>query len=381
MTIGVLKERKRDERRVALQPSAVDVLTRLGNEVLIEQGAGVAAGFPDTAYSSARVVCRDELYSTCSLLVKVKCPEPEEYAFLRPQHVLFTFLHFDENISPERISTIAASGATGIAFEWVQERDVFPILQPMSELTGRIFAFRSMALLLEYAGVIGGAGQRPKAMVIGLGHIGANAANVLVANGFDLVIVDKHPDTIHDRMARYMSTTEWHRVRDHVTVAHFDETKVDTSVGIIRSTAPDCDIVICSAVRRPTLPKSACEFLLDRETVARMRPNRVVCDATACDHDFVETAISSDSLADIYHAEGVIHYNCDHIPSLAARTATELLSQSILPYVTTLAGGLPSALNASPALTQAVMCYQGRITHQYSAVKKGLPYTELASLI
>ena len=385
MIIGVLKERKTDEHRVALLPQHVRELSRLGHLLLVEKGAGAAAGFPDADYADATIVERAELYDRSSLLLKVKRHLPEEVDFLRPQHVLFTYLHFDENIPPDQILSFVATGATGVAFEWVESDGHFPLLQPMSELTGGIYALRAMNLLLEHAGIIGASFgsniPRPEAVVIGCGHIGANAVRALLLAGFRVTIIDKHPETVEHRITRYLDLSSWVELRQFVQILHFDEERVGASLKLLRGAVIDADLVICAAVRRPSLPKSACEYLIDRPTVAQMRRNRVLCDATACDRDFVETAVSSDLLNHSYTEEGVVHYNCDHIPSLAANVASRLLVEAIFPYVTDLALGFEQAARSNAALYRGVMCHKGRLTHPYSAKKKGLPYSELKSLL
>ena len=385
MVIGVLKERKIDEHRVALLPAHVRELSRLGHVLLVEKGAGTVAGFPDSEYAEATIVDRAEVYERSTLLLKVKCPLPDEVGFLRPGHTLFTYLHFDENIPPERILNIVATGATGIAFEWVESDGLFPLLQPMSELTGGIFAFRAMNLLLEHAGIVGASfgsnTPRPESVVVGCGHIGANAIRALLLAGFRVTLIDKHPETVDQRIAQYLHPSAWVELKQFVRVLHFDEERVIPSLQLLRGAVVEADLVICSAVRRPSFPKSACEYLIDRATVARMRPNRVLCDATACDGDFVETAVSSERLNDWYFEEGVVHYNCDHIPSLAANAASRLLAEAIIPYVNDLANGFVQAARSNAALCKGVMCHQGALTHAYSATKKGLPYSDLNSLL
>ncbi len=385
MQIGVPKERKRDERRVALTPEQARALVGEGHGVWVEQGAAEAVGWPDGDYAraGARVVAQGEVYERAELLLKVKCPIPDEYPLLRPRHVLFAFLHFDENIPAESIRRIVGTGITGIAYEWVRKDDRFPLLQPMSELTGAVYARKSMALLVENAGILGGAYQpewgASRVMVIGGGHIGANAINVFLMNRFDLVVVDKHPETLALRLGRYVAPGLWEAARPEVV--KFDESKPAESVAAIHERLGGVRIVLGCAVRRPTLPKEKCEYLIRRAGVATMRRNSVLCDATACDRDLFETCTSSDSLTETHVVDGVVHYSCDHIPSLVPRTATELLTAATFPYVRLLANGFAGAVRESEPLARGVMCHRGKVTHAYSAGKKHLEYTDLASLI
>jgi len=385
MNIGVLKERKRDEHRVALRPKQAAKLVAMGHQVYVEHGSGLAAGFEDQAYVGSILSDREEIYEKCSLLLKIKCPLPEEYRFLGPKNTLFAYMHFDENIPPENIRAIERTEVTVIAYEWVEENGTYPLLQPMSELSGVVFARKAMSLLMEHAGLLGGkyfdAVLPARAMVIGLGHIGANAVHVFARNGLNLTIVDKHPESIDARINRYVAADLWAQAKLGLAVIRFDEENPEESVARIREALPSIDILINAAVRRPTLPKSRCEFIVDRAGVASMRRNSVVCDATACDREFVETAVSSESLTEYYVEEGVIHYNCDHIPSLVASTATQMLASATFPYVLQLLNGFEQAVSNSPALANGVMCYRGHLTHAYSAEKKGLPYTPLENLL
>ena len=337
MRVGVLKERKRDERRVALRPDQTAALVAAGHEVLVEPGAGLASGFADADYagSGAALDGRERIYDASELLLKVKCPLPEEYGFLKRGHIVFAYLHFDENIAPSEIERIVATGITGIAYEWVEKSGTLPLLTPMSEITGAIFALRAMELLVEHAGVLGGGyvdgWPESQAIVIGAGHIGSNAINVLLRNRFRVVVVDKHPETIEMRIRPYVDLGMWSDARPEII--RFDESSPGASLEEIRRHLPETAIVICAAVRRPSLPKSRCEYLIDRAGVAAMPEGSVLCDATACDRDLIETAVSSESLTETYVEEGTVHYNCDHIPSLVPATATKLLTDATFPYV------------------------------------------------
>jgi alanine dehydrogenase len=182
-------------------------------------------------------------------------------------------------------------------------------------------------------------------------------------------------------MTRYLAPSLWAELKEFVRILRFDEGAIDKSLQVLRAAVVEADLVISSAVRRPSLPKSACEYLIDRATVAQMRRNRVLCDATGCDRDFVETAVSSAGLNDFYIEEGVIHHNCDHIPSLTPNLSSRRLAEAIYPYVEELAHGFELAVRSSDALRNSVMCHKGHLTHAYSAKKKGLPYAELNTLL
>jgi alanine dehydrogenase len=385
--IGLLKERKRDERRVALRPDHVGTLITRGHHLLVESEAGALAGFPDDEYlkTAAVITGRDDIYRKCELLVKVKRPLEDEVRLLRRGQLLFTFLHFDENIPAADIRQIVDTGCTGIAFEWVEENGTFPVLRPMSEITGGILALKAMNLLLGSVGLIGGAAapklKRPCAMIIGLGHIGANALNMLLHCGFDINLVDKSPETVYERATQYIDEDFWNRSKPCVNVIRLDENEPTAALDRIRAELPRTNILICAAVRRPSFPKSKCEFLVDRRGVASMPAGSIVCDGTAMERDFIETCVSTEALDETYVEEGKIHYNCDHIPSASAHSASDSLSTELLPYVVDLARGFDEAILRSPALYGAVMCHNGHITHRYSSEKKGFPWMPLSALL
>ena len=386
MRIGVLKERKHDERRVALRPCQVDTLVKSGHEVYVERAAGEFVGYRDFEYEKAGAIILDQndIYESASLLLKVKCPLEIEFSYLNEKHTLFAFLHFDENISPVNINRIVETGVTGIAYEWVQKNGCYPLLQPMSELTGAVSARKTMELLVEKKGLLGGSylshWPASKAMVIGVGHIGANAINVFLRNKYRLVVIDKNPKTLENRLSPYVDLDMWRQA--NVTVVRFDESEPEQSVKEMRNYLPEIDIVICAAVRRATLPKERLEFLITKGDVKMMQRNSIISDAKACTRDLIETCVATEGLYDTYVEEDVFHYNCDHVPSLVARTATELLTEATFPYVRMLAEkGFEQAVGNDTSLFSAVMCYRKCLTHEYSAKKKNMPFDYLRDMI
>ena len=385
MEIGVPRERKTDESRVALCPDQAAILTAKGHNVFVETCAGVKSGFSDDHYiqAGAKIVSSSEIYSNCKLIVKVKCPLESEYEFYSPQHVLFTYLHFDENIKPGNIMRIVNRGLTAIAYEWVREGKPLPLLEPMSELTGAVFARKSMALLMEHKGHLGGsyipAWPGATAMVIGAGHIGANAINVFIQNKFKIIVVDKHPHTLLGRLSKYIPSMSI--AAGNLELIEFDENDAARSCGRVRELLSKTDIVICAAVRRQTLPKDVCPYIITSDDLQLMSPNSVMCDATACDKDLVESCVSSESLTHTYVENNVIHYNCDHIPALVPHTSTRILTSATFPYVEMLADGAEDAFAQSASLGGAVMCRGGVVTHEYCARKKGLDFMPLANTL
>ena len=207
MIIGIGKEIKTDEYRVALQPFQVKELNESGHQILVEKNCGHAAGFADAIYESsgARIVNKKKLYEQSEMILKIKCPFPEEIKYLREGQILFTYLHFDENIAPDKLMDIVNTGVTGLAYEWVREGSSLPLLEPMSALTGILFAVRSMEFLAKNKGKIAGSYlpsiQPAKCLIIGLGHIGTNSLQVMLMNNVEVDIVDKNPKTAKEIIA------------------------------------------------------------------------------------------------------------------------------------------------------------------------------------
>ena len=385
MNIGVPKERKIDETRVGLRPDHVAKLVSRGHKVFVETQAGIKAGFDNAVYekSGASIVDTADVYKNAMLIVKVKCPLENEYGNFGPQHTLFTYLHFDGNASPAEIEGFMVTGATGIAYEWVSEDGRLPLLEPMSDLTGALYAMKSIHLLMEHKGLLGGQYQphwpRAQVMVIGTGHIGCNALNVFAHNHFKIIVIDKHPETLKERSKKYITPSDL--ANADMTLVRFDETNPDRSVDALRSFLPTTDIVISAAVRRATLPKERCEYLIRKADVATMARGSVLCDAVADIRNFVETAVPLESLSEVYFEHDVVHYNCDHIPSLVPATATRLLTEATFPYVEMLAEGTAAALKTNLPLANGTMCCKGRVTHEYTARKKGFEYVPLSLLL
>ncbi len=387
MIIGVGKEIKTDEYRVALQPFQVKELIESGHQILVEKNAGYAAGFPDAIYESngAQVVNKNILYKQSELILKIKCPFPDELECLREGQILFTYLHFDENIAPDKLMDIVNTGVTGLAYEWVREGSSLPLLEPMSALTGILFAVRSMEFLAKNKGKIAGSYlpsiEPAKCLIIGLGHIGTNSLQVMLLNNVEIDIVDKNPKTIEQRLQKYMNLNLWNAHKNRVSIIKFDQENPDSTIQEISKRISKYDIILNCAVRRPNLPKDKCEYLITRSMVQQMEKNSILCDTTACDRDLVETAISNERLDYVYFDEGVLHYNCDHLPSYVPSTATKMLTEATFPYIKMLANGFIDAVKKSQALFDSTMCYQGKLIHEYSAEKKGLSFTNLGKLL
>jgi alanine dehydrogenase len=390
MNIGVLKEIKQDERRVALQPIQARALSSLEHRIFVEIGAGEGAGFADEDYraNGAVVVTKGEVLARSQLLLKVKAPLRSEYADYAPHHVLFTYLHFDENILAQDISELISRGFLGIAYEWVGKAGQYPLLEPMSQLTGYLFAQRALELCSQEKGVFcprnedllpGG-----RVLIVGCGNIGLSAFKYLSDLRIPLTIIAPRGREEFNRKANARFGTEG---VDYVattgsTLLVMDSKNPSRTQDMIAAALPETDIVLNCAVRRADLPKQRMEYLINRSMVRLLQRGSIVCDCTACDRDMIETCMSSSSLYHSYREDNVVHYNCDHIPSMVASTATRLLTARTFPYIRRIASlGSLQAVTDDENLRNGVCCYRGHLTHALSAEKKGLPYRPVRDVL
>jgi len=390
MNIGVLKEIKQDERRVALQPIQARSLASLGHSIHVEVGAGEGAGFADEDYraNGAMVVTKNETLARSQLLLKVKAPLRSEYADYGPHHILFTYLHFDENIPAQDICELISRGFLGIAYEWVGKAGQYPLLEPMSQLTGYLFAQRALELCSQEKGVFCARNEEllpgGRALIVGCGNIGLSAFKYLSDLGVRLTVVAPGGREEFNRKANHRFGTQG---IDYVATTGsrlvvMDNGEPSRTQDAIAAELPETDIVLNCAVRRAALPKQKMEYLIDRSMVRVMRRGSVVCDCTACDRDMIETCTSSSLLYHSYREHDVVHYNCDHIPSMVASTATRLLTARTFAYIRHIAGvGSVRAVTEDEYLRNGVCCYRGHLTHALSAEKKGLPYRAASDLL
>jgi alanine dehydrogenase len=390
MNIGVLKEVKQDERRVALLPIHARILSGLGHTVYVEFGAGEGAGFTDVEYqaSGAKLVAKDEVLSRSRLLLKVKAPLRTEYDDYAPHHILFTYLHFDENIAAKDLSALVGRGFTGIAYEWVGSAGQYPLLEPMSRLTGYLFAQKSLELCATEKGIFCPRNESllpgGRALIIGCGNIGLSAFKYLSDLGIPLtLVVTKGSDDFNRKANERFGTAGIDYLRttgsDLVVMDNKDPSRTKDAIASILA---ETDIVLNCAVRRAELSKTKMEYLIDRAMVRVMQRGSIVCDCTACDQDMIETCTSSASLYSSYREHDVVHYNCDHIPAMVASTATRLLTARTFAYVRHIADlGSVQAVSADDDLRNGICCCASYLTHELSARKKGLPHRPLGDVL
>jgi alanine dehydrogenase len=369
MRIGVAKEIKPQEYRVALTPAGALELVQRGHEVLVESGAGVGSSFPDDAYrtAGARIVSVDDVWGEAELLLKVKEPIEPEYARLRDDLVLFTYLHIaaDEPLT----RALVESGVTAVAYETVETPDHrLPLLAPMSEVAGRL-APQMGAWALEKAtggrGILlgGVAGVPPaKVAVLGGGVVGYNAALIAVGLQADVWVLDRSVE----------------RMRELEQVLAGRITLAMSSKLQIEEVLVDADLVIGAVL----VPGALAPKLVTRQMLGTMKPGAALVDVAIDQGGCFETSRPTTHAEPTYEVDGIVHYCVANMPGAVPITSTKALTNVTLPYVEAIADrGLADAVALDPALAKGVNVIRGKITYAAVAEAHGLPYTPLAEAL
>ena len=369
MRIGVAKEIKPQEYRVALTPAGARELVQHGHDVVVETGAGVGSAFLDEAYerSGARIGSVDEVWESAELLLKVKEPIAPEYPRLREGLVLFTYLHIaaDEPLT----RALVESGITAVAYETVETEDRrLPLLAPMSEVAGRLAAQAGAHYLERPKGgrglLLGGvAGVAPgKVVVIGGGIVGYNAAVIALGLGSQVTLLERSVDrmrhleeTLHGRVSLVMSST----------------LQIEESV-------QDADVVIGAVL----IPGALAPKLLTREMVKGMKQGSVFCDVAIDQGGCAETSHATTHDDPVYTVDGVIHYCVANMPGAVPITSTMALTNVTLPYVEAIADhGLAAAVARDKTLARGVNVVDGKITYEAVADAHRLDFTPLEDVL
>ena len=359
-SIGIPREIKPDEQRVALTPDAVRELVSIGLEVRIERGAGQGAGIDDASFAAAgaALVSREEAWGA-HLVVKVKEPQPEEFGFLRQDMVLFTYLHLAAY--PAVGQALLKSGCTSIAYETVQlENGSLPLLAPMSEIAGRLAGQVGAHLLEKPHGgrgvLMGGCtGVQPaRVVVLGAGTVGWNAARIAAAMDAEVLLLDRSPQRLRsleaDRRGRLMS--------------------VVSSRGLLERLVPTADLVIGAVLT----PGGRAPTLVDEGMVQQMRPGSVIVDVAIDQGGCISTSQETTHRDPTVTIHGVQHYAVGNMPGAVPFTSTEALVSVTLPYILGIAGrGLEEAVTERPELLSGLNTVQGAVCHPGVAKALGLP--------
>jgi len=362
MTVGIPKETKRDEYRVAMLPVGVEELVRAGHEVVVERNAGSGSGLPDEAYAACGaklVASAAEVFAAADLIVKVKEPQPPELSLIRPGQTVFTYFHFAASRS--LTEGFLATGATAVAYETLRdERGRLPLLVPMSEVAGRM-SIQEGAKYLERPQMgrgilLGGVpGVAPaNVLVLGAGSVGANAAKVAAGFGANIALLDTNLERL-----RYL---------DDVTPPNVDCLYSDRHT--IRERLGWADLVIGSVL----IPGARAPHLVTRSDLALMKPGAVIIDVAIDQGGCVETSRPTTHADPTYVVDDVVHYCVTNMPGAVGRTSTYALCNATLPYVLQLAGeGVEAAARRSPAIRSAVNVFRGRLACQAVADAFGMP--------
>jgi alanine dehydrogenase len=370
MQIGVPKEIKTNENRVALVPAGAEALIAAGHQVLVEAGAGEGSGFPDQAYTEigARIGRdADAVWEAADMIMKVKEPIEPEWRRIRRGQTLFTYFHFaaDERLTRAHLD----SGATCIAYETVElPTHELPLLTPMSEVAGRM-AVQEGAKYLEklYGGrgvLLGGVpGVAPaKVVILGGGIVGINAAKMAAGLGAKVVLLDINLDRL-----RYLSDV----MPANVQLIYSNHQNVREQI----STA---DLVVGAVL----IPGAKAPKLVRREDLRLMRPGAVIVDVAVDQGGCIETIKPTTHENPTYTVDGIIHYGVANMPGGVPRTSTLALTNATLPYALQLANkGWRRAVQDNSALMKGVNVVDGRVTYRAVAESFNLDYTDPAELL
>jgi alanine dehydrogenase len=361
MIVGVTKEIKTDEYRVAMIPVGVDELTRAGHRVLIQAGAGQGSGISDDQYAThgAEIVPEaSAIWKRADLVVKVKEPLPEEWPHLRAGQIVFTYFHFaaDEKLT----RAVMKSGITAVAYETIRDaRGNLPLLTPMSEVAGRMSIQEGAKYLerpFEGRGILLGGvpGVLPANVVIlGGGIVGANAAKVAAGLGANVTILDINLDRL-----RYLDDV----MPKNVTTLFSDRHNILDSLD-------RADLLIGAVL----IPGARTPYLVRREDLKRMTPRAVIIDVSIDQGGCIETSKPTTHSNPTYIVDDVVHYCVTNMPGAVGRTSTYALTNVTLPYVLQLAKkGLDRAVKEHSALAQGVNIRNGKVTSPAVAETFGL---------
>lgn len=353
MRIGVPREIKNHEYRVGLTPASVRELTTRGHEVLVQSGAGTAIGLGDDVYQAAGATLAPDaasVFAQADLIVKVKEPQPSEFALLRAGQVLFTYLHLAPD--PALTAALLRSQVIGIAYETVTgPGGTLPLLAPMSEVAGRMAVQVGAHYLEKSQGgmglLLGGVpGVAPAhVVVLGAGSVGASAVRMAMGLGARVTVLNRGLERLRELDALYGNRIS--------TLA--------ASAQNLEDAVLDADLVVGAVL----VPGAAAPKLVSRQQVGRMKAGAVVVDVAIDQGGCFETSRPTTHLAPTFVVDGVVHYCVTNMPGNVARTSTFALNNATLPCVLALANkGWQQALQDDPHLRNGLNVAEGRIVHE-----------------
>ncbi|OHC79798.1 MAG: alanine dehydrogenase [Rhodoferax sp. RIFCSPLOWO2_12_FULL_60_11] len=362
MLVGLPKEIKNHEYRVGLTPASVRELSTHGHQVLVQRGAGADIGLSDAQYEAAGATLALDaatVFAQVEMIVKVKEPQPQECAMLRPGQILYTYLHLAPD--PEQAAALIKSGAVCIAYETITgPGGGLPLLAPMSEVAGRMAVQAGAAHLEKSKGglgiLLGGVPGVPAAhvVIIGAGVVGTHALQMAVGMGARVTVLDKSVDRL-----RQLDLVFGNRINTVYSSAHS-----------VEETVLDADLVIGGVL----IPGAAAPKLVTRSMIARMKKGAVVVDVAIDQGGCFETSHATTHTEPTFMVDGVVHYCVANMPGAVARTSTFALNNATIAHAVALADkGWKQALRDDPHLKNGLNVANGHVT--YEAVAKALGYT------
>ena len=349
MIIGIPKETRKEEYRVAITPSGVRELKKSGHTILIETNAGTGSDFSDDEYlqADADVIDRKTLFEQAELIVKVKEPLLSEYDLLRDGQALFTYLHLAPN--RELTETLLKKNIAAFAYETLEKDHALPLLIPMSEIAGRMAPLMGAFFLQKFHGGTGLLpsgieGVRPaKAIILGAGVVGTNAARIASGIGMDVVVLNRGIERLQKIDELFMG-----RVRT-----------LSLTSANIQKEIEDADIIIGAVL----VPGGKTPVLITREMLKIMKKGAVIIDVAIDQGGCAETSRPSTHDNPVYEVDGILHYTVANMPGAYPRTSTLALTNATLPYIKMIADMGISKAADDPILRTALNTYQGKITH------------------
>ena len=366
MRIGVLKEIKAQENRVAITPEGAEIITRQGHAILLEKGAGQASGFGDDRYAAAGAQLADDpkaIFEQAEMILRIKEPQPSEYAFLRKDQIYFSYLHLAA--SAEVTKVLCDRGVTGIAYETIQEDNgSLPLLAPMSAVAGPM-AIQEGAKYLEMAQgghgiLLGGVpGVDPgNVVIIGGGKVGMSAARLACGLGAKVYVLDIDLDRL-----RYLSDV----MPENCFI-------LMSSPAAIRDLLPIADLVVGAVL----VPGSRTPTMITREMLREMKRGAVLVDVAIDQGGCFETSRETTHSEPIYTVDNIVHYAVSNMPGALPRTSTIALTNATLPYVLAIAqNGWKAAASKSSAIKRGVNTVDGKVTYGGIAEANGVEYSPI----
>lgn len=359
MIIGVPKEIKRDEFRVGITPAGVEDLKGDGHTVLIEAGAGAGSGFSDEEYleADAEVTDKETLFRKAELVVKVKEPLPSEYELFSAKQAIFTFLHLAPN--RELTGMLLKKGVTGLGYETLEKDGRLPLLFPMSEIAGRMAPIMGAYYLQSFHGgkgilPSGTIGVKPaRALILGAGVVGTNAAMVCMGLLMETVVIDKKMEALQKIDEMFLGKVK----------------TLPPGGRNVRNEIREADIIIGAIL----VPGGKTPLMITRDMLKIMGRGTVIVDVSVDQGGCIETSRPTTHDEPVYEVDGIVHYMVANMPGAYPRTSTLALTNVTLPYIRVLAKeGIECAIRDNNEILSSLNTYRGEIVHPKLAESMGV---------